>query len=55
MINAVYFKKKKTTYEGKISEKRALNLVKSKEHCWIDVVNATKEELNKILKTIFPK
>ncbi len=55
MINAVYFRKKKTTYEGPISEKRALNLIKSKDHCWIDVVNSTKEELSNILEIIFPK
>ena len=54
MINAMYFKKK-TTFEKAVSEKRALNLVKSKNHCWIDVVNATKNELGEILKIIFPK
>ena len=48
MINAVYFKKKKTTFEKVISEKRALNLIKSKDHCWIDIVNATNDELDKI-------
>jgi len=55
MINAVYFKKRKTSLEESISEKRALNLIKSKNHCWIDIVNASKDELNKILKTLFPK
>ncbi|MCD6547458.1 MAG: magnesium/cobalt transporter CorA [Nanoarchaeota archaeon] len=54
MINVVYFKKK-TIMESNVSEKRALDLIKSKNHCWIDVIDASKEDIARLLKILFPK
>ncbi|MCD6576332.1 MAG: magnesium/cobalt transporter CorA [Nanoarchaeota archaeon] len=55
MINAIHFTKKRSTMESNISEEKALKLIKSKDHCWIDIVDASKGEISKILKLLFPK
>ena len=54
MISAIYFEGKPQVMENVVLEK-ALEIIRSPHHVWIDIKKSEKEDIKSVLKIIFPE